>query len=571
MRTDSQSLSAADEATVRPALEESTQGPLEDPSLRGNPGAALWVARVTTGFVALGILVRGVRYLLNFPLWCDETMIGANFLDRGYADLFRPLDYRQVCPLLFLVIELTSVKLLGFSEMTLRLFPAICGIASVPLFRHFAGRILSGVPFLLAVAVFAVSGWPLRYVAEVKPYASDLFAALALLTLAVEWLREPGRTRWLWASAVAVPFAVALSYPAIFIAGGIGIGILATVWRSKRRGTWLAYVAFNLGAVATFLLLLPFYKTAPQDHDYFHAAWAPAFPPLNSLPKLVAWFFTVNTGHMFAYPEGGERGASSLTFLCFVVAAVVLWRRGRKTICAVCLAPFALALVAAAIHRYPYGVSARTMQYVVPMICLFMGLGAATLLNALPSAQTRRRVLGGVAIVLAALGFGHIAFDASHPYKTASDQRARAFAEWFWTDLANNAELACIREDLGIEFQPRHWTRDATDTYLCYQKIYSERHREGLPVKLDAVSEKHPLRCVLFNEMPQKTPEFQKWMQEMLQHYELRDAQKYPVSSIEKRLGPTWHSLYMVYEFVPKAGVAPPLAIGKLERGPLRR
>lgn len=535
-------------------------------SERPTAEVATWVAHATAGFVALGILMRVVRYLLNYPLWCDETMISANFLHRGYADLFRPLDYRQVCPVLFLVIELTSVRLFGFSEMALRLFPALCGVASVPLFRHFAGRILGGVPLLLAVAIFAVSGWPLRYVAEVKPYGSDLFVALALLTIAVEWSRAPGRTRWLWGLAIAAPLAVGLSYPAIFILGGIGIGLLPKVWHSRQRETWAAYLLFNAGAVATFLALLPFYKTAPQDHVYFHTNWAPAFPPLHGVVAFIRWFFTVNTGYMFAYPEGGERGASSLTFLCFVVAAVVLWRRGQRTVFAICLAPFALALVAAAIHRYPYGMSARTMQYIVPIICLFAGLGAATLIRALPGLRAGDHLLKGLAILLACLGLGHVGYDVSHPYKTASDQRARAFAQWFWTEQSNYGEVACIREDFGIEFQPEHWTKDVTDTYLCYQRIYSPRHRRGQQVRLDLISEARPLRCVLFNEVPQKTPEFQRWMAGMLEHYNLREVRKYPVSSIEKKLGATWHSLYQVYEFVPRPGAEPPAMIGTLER-----
>src|SRR5262245_60322507 len=100
------------------------------------PWAARWVGQATAGFVVLGVLLRVVRYLLNYPLWCDESMLAANFLDRGYVDLFRPLDFRQVAPLLFLLIELSAVKLLGFSELTLRLFPFLCGAASVPLFRH---------------------------------------------------------------------------------------------------------------------------------------------------------------------------------------------------------------------------------------------------------------------------------------------------------------------------------------------------------------------------------------------------------------------------------------------------
>src|SRR3954447_18172914 len=106
-----------------------SQGPAvgtPDEARVGEIGAAVWVARATAGFVALGVLLRAARYLLNFPLWCDETMIAANFLDRGYADLFRPLDYRQVGPLLWLAVELTSVKAFGFSEWSLRLFPFAC-------------------------------------------------------------------------------------------------------------------------------------------------------------------------------------------------------------------------------------------------------------------------------------------------------------------------------------------------------------------------------------------------------------------------------------------------------------
>lgn len=539
--------------------------------LRIEPIVEPWVTRAILGFVILGIVMRLVRYLLNFPLWCDETMIAANFLSRDYSDMFRPLDYRQVCPLLFLVVELTSVKLFGYNEMSLRLFPIICGVASVPVFRHFAGRIMSGVPLLIAVAIFAVAGWPLRYVAEVKPYGSDLFVALVFLTMAVEWWRKPERPLWLWIMAVASPIAVGLSYPAIFIVGGVGIGLLAMVWRSKRLAIWLPYVAFNLGAVITFMVLLSFYKTAPQDHTYFHDAWAPAFPPLKSIAGFVVWFFSMNTGHMFAYPEGGERGASSLTFLCFVVGAIVLWRRDRKTILAIGLAPFGLALIAAAIHRYPYGMSARTMQYIVPIVCLFAGLGASALIERLPNPRSRGHVLNGMVFLLALLGLGHIGFDAAHPYKTATDQKARAFAEWFWTDLARDAELACVKQDLGVEFRPEHWKNDATDTYLCYQKIYSARHGQGAPIRLDAVSEKHPLRCVLFNEMPQKTPEFQRWMAGMLEHYELKDFDNYNVSSVEKKLGPTWHSLYIVYEFVPKQGVTPPVSISQLSADKTRR
>ena len=337
---------------------------------------ASWIAHATAGFVALGILLRAARYLLNFPLWCDETMLGANFLDKNYSDLlFRPLVYRQIGPPLFLIIQLSATKVLGFSELSLRFFPALCGIASVPLFRHVAGRLLRGVPLLMAVAVFAVSGWPLRYVAEVKPYASDLFVALGLLALAVEWRRAPERVGWLWALVVAGPIAVALSLPAVFTVGGIGLALAWPVWKTRSVESRTALGLFGAVSALTFLGLLRFYKTAPQDHDYFHNAWSDAFPPLTNPLRLLIWLLDVHTGYMFAYPDGGAHGASAVTFLCVLAGIYVIARRRNSVLLALLLMPFALALLAAVVHRYPYGVSARTTQYAAPFVCVLMWSG----------------------------------------------------------------------------------------------------------------------------------------------------------------------------------------------------
>ena len=166
--------------TNRDVLEWKDQpsaGAGEDPRSRA-------LAQATWVFVGLGMLLRIARYAMNYPLWWDEAFVAVNFIRRDYFDLLRPLDYGQVCPVLFLWAELAVVKLLGFSEWSLRLFPLACSVASVPLFRYAAGRVVRGVSLLLAVAIFAVSYHPIRHAADVKPYASDLLAAVAVLALA---------------------------------------------------------------------------------------------------------------------------------------------------------------------------------------------------------------------------------------------------------------------------------------------------------------------------------------------------------------------------------------------------
>ena len=98
--------------------------------------------------------------------------------------MLQPLHYCQVAPTLFLWGQLTLVKLLGFNEYTLRLIPFLCGLGSLLLFRHVAGRLLQGVALVLAVGLFAVAYPMTRYAAEAKPYGCDLLLALALLALA---------------------------------------------------------------------------------------------------------------------------------------------------------------------------------------------------------------------------------------------------------------------------------------------------------------------------------------------------------------------------------------------------
>jgi len=108
-------------------------------------------ARLVWACLAIAIAARSVRFLLKFPLWEDECFLAANFIDRGFGDLLAPLNYHQVAPLLFLGIELTCVKLFGFAEWPLRLYPFLCSIGSLLLFRRLAGRLLEGLPLVLAV------------------------------------------------------------------------------------------------------------------------------------------------------------------------------------------------------------------------------------------------------------------------------------------------------------------------------------------------------------------------------------------------------------------------------------
>ncbi|HVW01098.1 MAG TPA: hypothetical protein VHB77_12185, partial [Planctomycetaceae bacterium] len=412
------------------------------------------LARWTWGFVALGLLLRTTRYLLCFPLWCDECYIAAHFIDRDYAGLLQPLDYFQVCPILFLWAELSIVRLFGFYEWSLRLLPFVSSLGSMLLFRHLAVRLLAERPRLVAVAVFAVSFYPIRHATEVKSYALDLFAALVLIVLAVEWLHARQQARWLWCLALATPLCLGFSYPAVFIAGAVSLALAVPVLQRRKLMVWCSFAAFNLLLLTTFVGLL----SLVADRQYEHTAeglttfWGRRFPPLETPWKLPAWLFDAHTGRMFAYPVGDDHGMSTASFVLCCLGALALWRMKARPALVLLVAPLPAMFVAAALHRYPYGGSGRVFQHLVPAICLLMALGASQVIAWVHRESWRFRGHARVAGALALLGIGILGLSIARPYKQKFDREMRDLAEVVWDKGVDEGELLCLANDAREEF-----------------------------------------------------------------------------------------------------------------------
>ncbi|HEV3122560.1 MAG TPA: hypothetical protein VGY53_11685 [Isosphaeraceae bacterium] len=516
-----------------------------------------WVLQLTWAFVGIGIFLRLARYALNFPFWCDESFLAANLINHSYRELLGPLDFLQVCPVLFLWIEHSIIKLLGFSELSLRLFPLLCGVASVPLFYYAASRVVRGVHLLLAVGIFAVSVHPIRLAAEVKPYASDLVVALGMLALALDWLRARARTSRLWGLAIVAPLAMALSFPAIFVAGGITAGLALPVWKTRSWRAALPFLIFNLAAAGTFAIV--FFASVGAHNTplllYMRDYWAAWFPPLGDPLELVRWLVAAHTGKMFAYPRE-EPVLCGLTFLLFTVAVVALWRSRQRAVLLTILVPFLLALFAAALKRYPYGGEARLMQFVAPSICIMAGLGAATLLQLMPRPEARLRAVRVLALLAIATAVIMVKHDIARPYRFIHDLRAREFAESFWPRQARVAELACLRWDVGIT---GHAGANAWAPYLCYQRIHSPQRWASAP-RQSAVSVSRPLRYMVYAPGSGGEPELAAWLAVMTSRFGLRRQEQIDINMGRADTKRNTVRL-LIYEFTPKGNWDPSIEL----------
>ena len=171
--------------------------------------------------LAAGGLVRLAVWWQNRSLFIDEANLARNFCEKGLTAFLSPLDHDQYAPPLFCMAERLCMQYFGQQEQALRLFPLLCGLASLVLFYHIARRLITEPWVLLMAAwIFSFSDILIRYATEGKQYGCDLAVALGL----VAWgLAQAERRFQPWLFGVAGVVAVWLSMPSVFVLFGAGL------------------------------------------------------------------------------------------------------------------------------------------------------------------------------------------------------------------------------------------------------------------------------------------------------------------------------------------------------------
>jgi hypothetical protein len=451
--------------------------------------------------IGLGVLLRLLRYGLNFPIWWNEAFLAVNFLHRDYAELLGALDYNQVCPPLFLWAERAAVDLLGFREWTLRLAPLLSGVLALVLFARIAWNRLVPSAAFLSVLMLAVAFHPVRLAAETKPYSTDLLASVILLSIAIEALDPRRRTRALICLCPALPLALGFSYPAVFVAAAIALVLAPELARRGRLRDRLLFAVMLLLFAVTLFAIRAFCMDAQArvaDRAGMADGWSEAFPTSWAPGDLLAWLATTHTGPIFAFPAGEEGVASIITL---VLAALGVGRfacERRVELVTLLLLPFALTALASIAGRYPYGGHPRITQYLVPALALLSGNGLDSLLSRMASSPGFSRPYRLVTLLLVVLGVVPAVGDVMRPYRSATDRAARDFAREFWPQQPNSGPTLCLRQDLRV--LPWESPNPEVPVYLCNRAIYdpraeaSRRDGGGLAPRF----EETPLRCVAY-------------------------------------------------------------------------
>ncbi|MCE9534367.1 MAG: hypothetical protein K8T89_25085 [Planctomycetes bacterium] len=387
-------------------------------------GWSLSAKQAVVLMVGLGLLLRLVHLLRVPSVWHDEAALIINVIFIDFRQMLGPLLEHEAAPPLFLMAEHVVTLILGDSISVLRLLPFLASCASVVLVAMLAWKVLPREAAPWAVGLFAVSDRLLWHAIEAKPYAIDVFLAVAVAYYHVTTTHWSLAKRCLVALPV-FPVVLWLSFPSCFILGGWFIAQVPVLLRSRSVRDWLTAIVLASAVTASFFVLLLGPIHAQRDSS-MEACWTNGFPNWQR-PWSVPYWSVMSTFEILSYclkPLGG--------FLIgvFAIGVVSLWRKNERTLLAVLFIPMDLAFLAALLGKYPY-CGMRVLIYMAPAICLLFGAGIPPIFAWLRSRSFSHWWVAAFGLILAfpfAQAIGRIAY----PWPRADTKAATQFVMENW-------------------------------------------------------------------------------------------------------------------------------------------
>jgi hypothetical protein len=374
-------------------------------------------AAVLALLIVVAIALRAWGYLSDVSLWLDELLVSRNILGLPLSHLLtKPLLLDQVAPRGFLLLEKLAVVTLGRNELALRLFPFLCSIASVFLFARLAKRVLDGWAAAFAMGLFAIAIPCIQFGVEVKQYIFDATVAMLLLDLALRLRESDISTRRLVLTGLAAWVLIWFSQAAVVVMGGIGaaFAIEWLVTRERRVGRALLITIPLWAAASLVAVVVGLHSMTPATREFMDDFWYGGFLPLPFTAVGTSRWLWEQSMSLFTDPTLLRYPLPYVFVALALLGFTDLWRT-RRLVALLIAGPFALALLAAIAHQYPF--RGRLMFYLVPLLLLWIAAGAEA---------TRRwvarlsRPLGAVAMgalvvpPLAALVQDHPPYEIEH-------------------------------------------------------------------------------------------------------------------------------------------------------------
>ena len=349
-----------------------------------------WKRFTVSLILLLGFVFRLRQYLTGRSLWLDEAMLALNIVNRGFAGLFRPLDYDQGAPIGFLLVEKVLNVMFGDHEFVFRLFPFIAGIVALYLFYLLLRRTTSDIGLWTGLVLFATGSELIYYSSEMKQYMIDVAVTLLLVLLSMPLFTGQTEKRNYVFLGLIGALTMWFSHPALFVLVGIGVGLFIQALKQRERHQLSSVLVIGVIWLANLGLLYLVSLRGLSQNTFLLEYWQENFMPIPPWTDW-GWFALVFKG--LIRNQIGIFVPAWFVLILVILGFILLFRK-NQTYAGALLMIFVLALAASALRLYPLG--GRLSLFLAPLIIILVSHA----LDALQHNNRLPNILGVLSAVL---------------------------------------------------------------------------------------------------------------------------------------------------------------------------
>jgi hypothetical protein len=331
--------------------------------------------------VALGVILICIQSFTNRPLWLDEGYLSLNIIQKSFKSLLNPLEYNQVAPILFLIIEKAIASIFNNTEFGLRFFPFLCSILSLILFEKILYLLFSKRAIVLfCISIFTFNITFIDYANEVKQYMVDLLLLLLLLYFSFKENNNNAKYYIIILICFVCIFTSNISPIFVFTI------FLYFIYKAYRDKNYLVLKLLLICSGCLFFTFALYYSLFIFNHPARTAmieewTYNRAFLPTNLSSSDLFNFIFQKTRQTFTNLISYGNIVGYLILILYITGIIQLLKNNNKGLLFILVLPIILHLFLSSLKLYPY--EKRLILYQIPLLIIAAGFGLLFMINKL--------------------------------------------------------------------------------------------------------------------------------------------------------------------------------------------
>lgn len=306
-----------------------------------------------------------IYHLTDQSLWLDE-LFTYNVAQLSFVQIWNfTVSTFDVHPTIFYWLEHIALLIFGNTTFALRIFPAIFGTLTIPIFYYIGKELTDSKPFgILMAVIITITTFHIYHSQDARMYALYVF----FFSIALYYLIKFYHTNKISHSIIAF-LCVALCVYTHFTGLLIGAALILLSLAMRNKNMIYGSITFILACLPVLPTIISVMFLTPGNPFYIEGGRVVAFVGIDAVIRTITYLL----------------GSSSFSIILFLISIVGIFRFFEKNykLSLFCITFLILSFITIGVLSYKLPLEPRHFIYLLPIIIILIAYGIESMYSML--------------------------------------------------------------------------------------------------------------------------------------------------------------------------------------------